>query len=780
MNPSPRNDSSHPDAAAKPHHTDPHALVSWIIRTHPQEQRFCATDVLRQYPELSANRDCVIDLAYEEYCWRQSHGEPIAPSQFAAQYGSIQESLHRVLEFDLAIREHPELAQAASDAEFPEPGDRVGQFVLVEQIGRGLLSRVFVARDEALGGRRVVLKICVRGEIEAGLLGRLNAPGITPVYSAGRTADGRLTTICMPYATRTNLHHVTELLRDVEADTRLTSRHVEGILEKFNGDDSTLPVPKCGIAGCRILSLRNLIVEWGSELAAALRTAHAADILHCDVKPANVLVHPDLHVELVDFNLAAEASKNEQMTGGTLPYMAPEQVRSFLRLQQEIREGCDRTDDGQSAPDNPPEAVTSATDVFGLCATLWHVLTGSLPFGDVVDDDGRTNAAENLLKRQAQGIPAELRQAAIRRGGKRLATVLQKGMAYDPARRLQSSEALLKALKPLRPIPCPVRAFILAFAGVAVVAAVAVWVIMSGSRPTVEDHLRDAEAAFHDGDFARTENLSTLALDSDNANERALFLLACAHIKQGRLPQAIELVQDAVQSGTSNAELHFVDLYCRSLLARSVQVTPLVSISSNTDSALRDEQIWNDLIGDWEVLSVRGGRTGEASRLNAAWMAFDVRQYAESARLLSEPMQSAIREQAIRPQAAVRCLGQLFTGQNVTAEDLAVLQAVAPPERTRYEMIAYHLGTLDLLKKSGRNDELDEAYRKASDELGAALGVILDDAALRLLPMSFSRLSTEFLEQLEKSRQSPTTLQNQMRFVLVPPWEAAMKHDAAP
>ena len=126
---------------------------------------------------------------------------------------------------------------------------------------------------------------------------------------------------------------------------------------------------RCGFAAavCRI----------GSQLAEALEFAHFRGILHCDVKPANVLVNPYGRPLLADFNISVNAAKQDagKRVGGTLGYMPPEQLAMWLR--------------------EPNQKVDERSDLYALGVVLFEMLTGRLPFP--IREDAEGTRADRLL-----------------------------------------------------------------------------------------------------------------------------------------------------------------------------------------------------------------------------------------------------------------------------------------------------------------------------------------------------------------------------------------------
>jgi serine/threonine-protein kinase len=150
-----------------------------------------------------------------------------------------------------------------------------------------------------------------------------------------------------------------------------------------------------------------------SQVGAALDAAHARDLVHRDVKPANVLVAAEDHVYLTDFGLSKgpEASRMTK-TGlfvGSVDYAAPEQVRG--------------------------EATTRRTDVYALGAMLYQVLTGAVPF------DRPTEVAKMYAHISE---PAPL-VSALRPDAVAFDSIVQKAMAKEPADRYSSAGELARA-----------------------------------------------------------------------------------------------------------------------------------------------------------------------------------------------------------------------------------------------------------------------------------------------------------------------------------------------
>lgn len=155
-----------------------------------------------------------------------------------------------------------------------------------------------------------------------------------------------------------------------------------------------------------------------AQLADGLTAVHACGLLHRDLKPSNVMVGDDGMPRLVDFGLATRfGDESLRRISGTLAYMAPEQAR------------------GES------ERIDPRSDVFGLGAVLYAMLTGRAPYqGDSRDalwkaaKDGEVTPPRRLVP----AIPAAVED------------VVMKALAKDPSQRFSSAGALRDAFQELQ------------------------------------------------------------------------------------------------------------------------------------------------------------------------------------------------------------------------------------------------------------------------------------------------------------------------------------------
>ncbi len=245
---------------------------------------------------------------------------------------------------------------------------RLGDFEILRPIGHGGMGIVYRARQLSLG-REVALKVLPaiaryrrtavrRFRTEARAIARVNHPNVVPVYAEGEQ-DG-------------HLYFAMELVNGVGLDWAirkqpelLSSRNGLAALSARNGQRQAAPEgPLNGkaLTSAGLWSLQDYrhIAMMLACVADGLSHAHDSGVIHRDIKPHNILLGTDGRLRITDFGLAHLATEPHVTTSGeimgTPAYLSPEQARGDNRK------------------------ITPHTDIYGLGATLYELLTGRPPF----------------------------------------------------------------------------------------------------------------------------------------------------------------------------------------------------------------------------------------------------------------------------------------------------------------------------------------------------------------------------------------------------------------
>jgi serine/threonine-protein kinase len=273
------------------------------------------------------------------------------------------------------------------------------QFKLVEPLGKGGMGRVFLAQDTALD-RRVALKFLPvaleeddtareRFLREAKAAAALDHPYICKIYEIG----------------------------EVEGKAYIAMEYIEGTTLFDKIASGPLPLPQ--------------VLDLGAEIAEALEAAHKKQIVHRDIKSANIMVTPEGHVKILDFGLARmlamealSASKVDTYSGrltshdstpGTVIYMSPEQVRG--------------------------ELIDGRTDIFSLGVVLYEMATANLPFRGATSGliyDAILNLGPRPPSYHNPRVPPELER------------IILKTLEKDREHRYQNAKDLMVDLKRLK------------------------------------------------------------------------------------------------------------------------------------------------------------------------------------------------------------------------------------------------------------------------------------------------------------------------------------------
>ena len=280
----------------------------------------------------------------------------------------------------------------------PQPGDAFFGFRIVEELGHGTFARVFLAKQEALAGREVALKVTLRPTREPERIARLQHTNVVPVYSVHESAPVQI--ICMPYLGRRTLADalVGYRKRQVAApgySTRnaLATRKGSSVAGSRSRSGFRLP-PESGThlapptsteaTALSLVGNSEAVLKILTQLASGLAHAHERGVLHLDLKPANVLIADTGEPMLLDFNLShADFEESREVVGGTIPYMAPEQL---LDLQSRGK-----------------GKVDARTDLYSLGVMAFELFTGKHPFPVT----SRTlTEFDGLIAARAKGPPA--------------------------------------------------------------------------------------------------------------------------------------------------------------------------------------------------------------------------------------------------------------------------------------------------------------------------------------------------------------------------------------
>ncbi|MDR3635820.1 MAG: protein kinase [Isosphaeraceae bacterium] len=366
--------------------------------------------------------EVLVALLYEEFCLREEAGESPRPAEYEVRFPGLAPQLGEILEIHewVGSTESWSLAAAVPSAPFPETGQTIDGFRLVEELGRGAFARVYLAEEQGLADRPVALKVARRGSAEPQTLARLQHTHIVPVYSYRTDPSTGLHLLCMPYFGRVTL---AAILADERCASARSGAELLAVFDALR-PASEVPSPRAeGRAALARRSLGQAVAWWGARLAEALHHAHEQGILHSDVKPSNVLVTADAVPMLLDFNLSHAAPAGGPdvaplVLGGTLAYMAPEHLRAVAEQATGV--------------------VDARADVYGLGVVLFEVLA-SRPFPTAVE--GRPGEAlRTLIDQRRAGPPWErLRDRNVPAA---LEAVIRKCLAADPPDRYQTAAQL--------------------------------------------------------------------------------------------------------------------------------------------------------------------------------------------------------------------------------------------------------------------------------------------------------------------------------------------------
>ena len=384
--------------------------------------------------DLETKRDPLEVLA-ADYLERLRQGHAPSVTDYAAQHPELAEEIQDLFP-TLAVTERLKSRQArfsggraALGAARPE---RLGDFRLIREIGRGGMGVVFEAEQESLA-RRVAVKVLPRQVLlddkrlqrfqdEARIAANLHHTNIVEVFGVGEQEGFHY--YVMQYIRGVGLNAIIPLLAK-RGDGRpgLSAQPDAPFATTVRPDDEIAQAATQQLlgraAGAPPDSQRGpyywqSVARIGRQAAEALHHAHSQGVLHRDIKPANLLLDPQGTLWLADFGLAkaaqaADASRSNEVVG-TVRYMAPEQFSG--------------TTDQRS-------------DIYSLGLTMYELLTLRSAYEET--DPSR------LLQRITQGPPPA--PSLVREGIPRdLETIILKAISHDAGQRYQTAALLAEDL----------------------------------------------------------------------------------------------------------------------------------------------------------------------------------------------------------------------------------------------------------------------------------------------------------------------------------------------
>jgi len=380
-----------------------------------------------EYVQPNDDIETLIAEVAEDFLQELEQGRDPQVEEYARRYPNAADVLRQVLPVLSMVGATGDVWTKADVTEDSglHRGRILGDFKIIQEIGRGGMGVVYEAQELSLG-RRVALKLLPfvaildshqlkRFKMEAQIAACLHHANIVPVYSVG--------------CERGVYYYAMQFIEGHSLASVIRELHQHGNVKKLGDDKQEIPLTK-GLSG----SARSLLTVGsthssefvrsvtyvGIQAAEALQYAHDMGVVHRDIKPSNLLLDVHGHLWITDFGLAHYRTNTATaltMPGdvlGTIRYMSPEQVIGNTSI------------------------IDHRTDIYALGATLFELLS----LEPVFTHQERHRLMQSIEMDEPR--PLHLLNPAV---PKDLETIVLKAMAKDPVNRYASSKALADDLR---------------------------------------------------------------------------------------------------------------------------------------------------------------------------------------------------------------------------------------------------------------------------------------------------------------------------------------------
>ncbi len=290
------------------------------------------------------------------------------------------------------------------------PGSLIDeQYELIEIIGRGGMTIVYVARDTYQDSDNEVAIKILNPRFEE------KTPELVSMFEYSIRMNKMLTTDRFPEYRDSGVHAGYEYV----VNEYIRGANLEHILYNY---PNAIPL--------------DFIKDIGIQLCYAIQDLSLAGMVHRDIKPSNVMLTNKGEIKLLDFDLIVfqehygEYESNELLSSGTATYMSPEQC------SHEIKSGNEDREDEMIEEDDEEPSIDSRSDIYNLGATLYQLATKRPPF--------RYLKRKPMLQAHMIEAPAPLTEIP-----KPLSQIIMKALEKDPENRFQSAAEMRRALENL-------------------------------------------------------------------------------------------------------------------------------------------------------------------------------------------------------------------------------------------------------------------------------------------------------------------------------------------